>query len=317
MNTALQSPAIETQEIAKTYGNIIALSDLTLFVGKGEIFGFLGPNGAGKTTAVKVLLSLTHATSGRGNVLGKPIGDVEARRKIGYLPELFRYQEWATAREVLNFHSGLLAIGVRCRKGAIDTVLELVGLAARGNDRIGTFSKGMQQRLGLAVALLGEPDLVLLDEPTSALDPLGRHDVREIIGNLRRRGTTVFLNSHLLSEVESVCDRIAVLDRGHIVASGSIQQLLGRFALRVRFAEIPSEPLRGLLQQYNVERMDAGTYLFRGIEEADVADFIKRIVDAGARLKSVEPVRSTLEDRFLQLVKDEHADPVDRFTSSA
>lgn len=316
MSTTLPSLAIETQDIAKTYGNIVALSDLTLSVGKGEIFGFLGPNGAGKTTAVKVLLSLTHATAGRGNVLGKPIGDVEARRNIGYLPELFRYQEWATAREVLDFHSALLRLPPRERASSINRVLELVDLSARANHRIGTFSKGMQQRLGLAVALVGEPKLVILDEPTSALDPVGRHDVRKIIGALRSAGMTVFLNSHLLSEVESVCDRVAVLDRGHVIACGGIDDLLGRFALRVRFAKDPADGVKTLLQQYSVESIDPSSYLFRGIDEGDVPDFIQRMVVAGARLQSVEPVRSTLEDRFLQLLKDERADPTDSVASS-
>ncbi|MBC5828760.1 MAG: ABC transporter ATP-binding protein [Candidatus Eremiobacteraeota bacterium] len=317
MSTALPSPAIETRDIAKTYGNIMALRDLTLSVGKGEIFGFLGPNGAGKTTAVKVLLSLTRATAGRGNVLGKPIGDIETRRNIGYLPELFRYQEWATAREVLEFHAALLRLPRRERKASIHRVLELVDLSTRANHRIGTFSKGMQQRLGLAVALVGEPQLVILDEPTSALDPVGRHDVRKIIGNLRNAGMTVFLNSHLLSEVESVCDRIAVLDRGHVIACGGIDELLGRFALRVRFAITPTDGVITLLRQYSVEVIDSSSYLFRGIDEDDVPEFIRRMVFAGARLQSVEPVRSTLEDRFLQLLKDERAGPTHSIASSA
>lgn len=317
MSAALPSPAIETRDIAKTYGNIVALSDLTLSVGKGEIFGFLGPNGAGKTTAVKVLLSLTRATAGRGNVLGQPIGDIEIRRKIGYLPELFRYQEWATAREVLDFHAALLRLPRAQRKSSINRVLELVDLSARANHRVGTFSKGMQQRLGLAVALVGEPQLVILDEPTSALDPVGRREVRKIIGDLRSSGVTVFLNSHLLSEVESVCDRIAVLDRGHVIACGGIDELLGGFALRVRFAKVPADGVKTLLQQYSVEIIDCSSYLFHGINEGDVPDFIQRMVYAGARLQSVEPVRSTLEDRFLQLLKDERAGPTHSITSSS
>lgn len=317
MSTALPSLAIETRDIAKTYGNIAALNDLTLSVGMGEIFGFLGPNGAGKTTAVKVLLSLTRPTGGRGNVLGKPIGDIETRRNIGYLPELFRYQEWATAREVLKFHASLLRLPRGGRTSAIDRVLELVHLSARANHRIATFSKGMQQRLGLAVALVGEPQLVILDEPTSALDPVGRHDVRRIIGDLRGAGITVFLNSHLLSEVESVCDRIAVLDRGHVIASGSIDEVLGSFALRVRFATLPTNGVKTLVQQYSAETADSSSYLFRGIDESDVPDFIQRMVYAGARLRSVETVRSSLEERFLQLLKDERVDSNNSFASSA
>ncbi len=175
----------------------------------------------------------------------------------------------------------------------------------------------MQQRLGLAVALVGEPQLVILDEPTSALDPVGRHDVRKIIGDLRSAGMTVFLNSHLLSEVESVCDRIAVLDRGHVIACGGIDELLGRFALRVRFSEPPSEGVMALIARYGIQTIDSSSYLFRGIDEVEVPEFIQRMVYAGARLQSVEPVRSTLEERFLQLLKDERAGSTDSIASSA
>ncbi|HCG00353.1 MAG TPA: ABC transporter, partial [Chloroflexi bacterium] len=188
----------------------------------GEIFGFLGPNGAGKTTAVKILVGLTPPTSGEAWLLGERLGDREVRRRIGYLPELFRYQEWMSAREVLILHCTLMGMATAGRSSAIGEALEIVGLTDRGRDRVGTFSKGMQQRLGLAVALLGTPELVFLDEPTSALDPVGRHDVRQIIQNLKARGTTVFLNSHLLTEVEYVCDRVAVIDRGAVIALGTI-----------------------------------------------------------------------------------------------
>ena len=172
----------------------------------GEAFGFLGPNGAGKTTAVKLLLGLAEPTSGEGWVLGRPLGDREARRRIGYLPELFRYQTWLSAREVLAIHCELAGLPRASWRGEVQAALEIVDLAGRAEDRVGTFSKGMQQRLGLGAALLGKPALVFLDEPTSALDPVGRHDVRQIINSLKERGTAVFLNSHLLSEVELVCE---------------------------------------------------------------------------------------------------------------
>src|SRR5919202_5949204 len=221
------SPAIYTLELAKRYRTVTALAGLTMTVPRGEVFGFLGPNGAGKTTAVKLLVGLTRPTSGEGLVLGAPLGDLRARRRIGYLPELFRYQEWLSAREVLRLHCALAGIPREHRAREIGEALATVGLAARANDRVGTFSKRMQQRLGLGVALLGRPDLVLLDEPTSALDPVGRHDVRAIIRGLKARGTTVFLNSHLLSEVEQVCDRVAVIDKGRVIAMGTIDELRG------------------------------------------------------------------------------------------
>src|SRR2546428_389725 len=194
----------------------------------GQVYGFLGPNGAGKTTAVKLLLGLATRTSGTGAVLGEPLGSRGARRRIGYLPELFRYQPWLGAREVLALHCELAGVERARWEREIGDVLATVGLADRATSRVGTYSKGMQQRLGLGVALIGRPALVLLDEPTSALDPVGRHDVREIIRGLRQRGTTVFLNSHLLTEVEQVCDSVAIIDRGRVVAEGEIPREASR-----------------------------------------------------------------------------------------
>ncbi|MBF8289921.1 MAG: uncharacterized protein HW391_889, partial [Chloroflexi bacterium] len=201
------APVIDVAGLRKRYGRIQALADLTMTVQPGEIFGFLGPNGAGKTTTVKLLLGLARPSGGTGHLLGAPLGDREARRRVGYLPELFRYQPWLRAREVLALHADLIGMP-RARRGpAYDDVLGLVGLADRGDHAVSGFSKGMQQRLGLGVALLGDPALVILDEPTSALDPLGRIDVRGILRTARERGAAVFLNSHLLSEVEQICSR--------------------------------------------------------------------------------------------------------------
>ena len=197
----IDSPAIVTRDLAKRYGAIQALAGLSMTIPRASVFGFLGPNGAGKTTAVKLLLGLSRPTSGEGEILGQPIGERRSRRRVGYLPELFRYQPWLTAREVLLLHCELTQIDRAAWSREIEDALAIVGLTDRAATRVGTFSKGMQQRLGLGVALLGDPELVLLDEPTSALDPVGRHDVREIIRTLRDRGMTVFLNSHLLSEV--------------------------------------------------------------------------------------------------------------------
>src|SRR5437588_4340466 len=228
------APAIHTQDLAKKYGHVTALAGLTMTVPKGEVFGFLGPNGAGKTTSVKLLLGLTEPTSGQAWLLGSPIGDRQVRRRIGYLPELFRYQSFLTAREVLGLHCELARIPRAERRGEVAAALSTVGLTERADDRCGTFSKGMQQRLGLGVALLGKPELIFLDEPTSALDPVGRHDVRQVIHQLRERGTAVFLNSHLLTEVEMVCDRVAMVDRGRVIATGTLDELLGGDACRVR-----------------------------------------------------------------------------------
>src|SRR5437016_12488233 len=220
------SLAVYTQDLAKRYGKTVGLGGLTMSVRRAEVFGFLGPNGAGKTTAVKLLVGLALPTAGQGWVLGAPIGDLQTRRRLGYLPELFRYQGWMKAREVLGLHCELSGLPRSELRKEIESALDRVGLSDRADDRVEGFSKGMQQRLGLGVALLGRPELVLLDEPTSALDPVGRHDVREIIRRLKANGTAVFLNSHLLSEVEQVCDRVAVVDRGRVIATGTMAEIL-------------------------------------------------------------------------------------------
>jgi ABC-2 type transport system ATP-binding protein len=292
---------IETRGLAKRYGRTDALVDLTMTVDDGEVFGFLGPNGAGKTTAVKLLLGLARPTRGGGTILGAPLGDRIARRRVGYLPELFRYQPWLTAREVLELHDRLLG-GPRLAARAIDGALDDVALLDRADDRVGGFSKGMQQRLGLAVALLGSPALVVLDEPTSALDPAGRADVRTIIRRARERGATIFLNSHLLTEVERVCDRVAIVDRGRVVASGRLDDVLGENAVRIRATGLAADALASLERFGRLVVGDEDWLAFRGIGDAVIPDIVAVIVGAGGRVHAVEPGRATLEDRFLELV---------------
>jgi ABC-2 type transport system ATP-binding protein len=273
-------------------------------VPRGEVFGFLGPNGAGKTTSVKLLLGLTRPTSGHGTVLGAPMGDRTARQKIGYLPELFRYQDWLTAREVLLLHGELAGLPQAQRAREADAALDIVGLVRRADDRVGTFSKGMQQRLGLGVALLGEPELVFLDEPTSALDPVGRHDVREVIRGLKQRGTTVFLNSHLLSEVEQVCDRVAVVDRGRVIASGTMKEIIGGAStVRLRAAQLTSVAELAL-RRFGDLAVEGDWYTFRGVVANEIPDLVAEVVRLGGRIYAVESQHETLEDRFLQLLQD-------------
>jgi ABC-2 type transport system ATP-binding protein len=299
------SLAVHTQDLAKRYGKTVALSGLTMSVRRAEVFGFLGPNGAGKTTAVKLLVGLALPSAGQGWVLGAPLGDLQTRRRLGYLPELFRYQGWMKAREVLGLHCELSGMARSNWKAEIDSALELVGLSDRADDKVEGFSKGMQQRLGLGVALLGRPELVLLDEPTSALDPVGRHDVREIIRTLKARGTAVFLNSHLLSEVEQICDRLAVVDHGRVIATGTMAQILGQDgAVRVRVTGLPAPGRAGLAAFGNLE--DEGEWLtFRGLSPDRVPELVSEIVRQGGRVYAVEPRHETLEDRFLQLLKEQ------------
>lgn len=305
------SPAIHTQELAKRYRSTTALAGLTMSVPRAEIFGFLGPNGAGKTTAVKLLVGLTRPTSGEAWVLGEPIGDRETRRKIGYLPELFRYQDWMTAREVLALHCRLAGLPKARHGDEIDHALLTVGVANRAGDRVGAFSKGMQQRLGPGVALLGTPELVFLDEPTSALDPVGRHDVREIVRGLKRRGTTVFLNSHLLNEVEQVCDRVAVINQGRVIAIGTLDELRGeQHTVRLRVGGLTGSAT-ALLRRFGAVDTEGDWYVVRGIDHEQVPEMVTELVALGAKIHAVEPARETLEDRFLQLLggsPDGHSD---------
>ena len=297
----IDSPAISTKDLSKRYGNIDALSGLTMTIPRGAVFGFLGPNGAGKTTAVKLLLGLARPTSGRAEVLGQPIGERASRRRVGYLPELFRYQSWLTAREVLLLHCELAGIDRAAWPREIEDALAVVGLTERGSTRVGTFSKGMQQRLGLGVALLGDPELVLLDEPTSALDPVGRHDVREIIRALKERGMTVFLNSHLLTEVEQVCDRVTIVDHGKVVAEGTLDELLRADTVRIRATALPRDA-HVTLARFGAIAQEGEWLTVRGVDVERIPELVSEIVRLGGRVYAVEPKHESLEDRFLSLL---------------
>ncbi|HXM54103.1 MAG TPA: ABC transporter ATP-binding protein [Candidatus Dormibacteraeota bacterium] len=304
--TAAASPAIHCVELSKHFGRTVALAGLTMTVPRGEVFGFLGPNGAGKTTAVKLLLGLLEPTGGEGWVLGQPIGEVAVRRRVGYLPELFRYQPWLRGGEVMRLHCELARLPRATWRDEIERVMRVVGLGDRAGDRVRTYSKGMQQRLGLGVALLGQPDLVFLDEPTSALDPVGRYDVRQIIHQLRERGTAVFLNSHLLTEVEMVCDRVAMVDRGRVIATGTLDELLGGHACRLRVTGL-ERAQRQSLSSFGQTDDDGEWLVIRGLEADRVPELVAEIVRLGGRVYAVEPRHQTLEDRFLQLLGEGHA----------
>ena len=300
-SAAADAPAIETDRLAKRYGSTVALAGLSMVVPRGQVFGFLGPNGAGKTTAVKLLLGLARPTGGTGRLMGAPLGDRLVRRQVGYLPELFRYQAWLTARDVLRLHAQLGGLRPRERPAAIAQSLRTVDLADRADARVGTFSKGMQQRLGLAVALLGRPAIVILDEPTSALDPIGRLDVRTIIRRLRDAGTTVFLNSHLLGEVERVCDVVAIVDRGRVVADGPLDDLLGVPTVRVRVTGL-SQAARADLAAFGTTADEPPWLVVRGCPPERVPDLVAALVAAGGRIYAVDAGRETLEERFIELL---------------
>jgi ABC-2 type transport system ATP-binding protein len=284
----------------KRYGRQTAVDGVSFTVGRGEVVGLLGPNGAGKTSVIKMLLGLVHPDAGDVLLLGQPASDPSARARVGYLPELFRYQPWLTAAEVVKLHvrlSGVAVSGAGQRES-----LGVVGLAERAGDRVGGFSKGMQQRLGLAVALVTRPELVILDEPTSALDPLGRADVRDLVLDLRERGVAVLLNSHLIGEVERVCDRVVILDHGRLAASGTLAELLGRRELRLRLDDVDARAEARLWAAGPVTR-DGGRYTVVVDDLDGVPELVAELVALGVRVHAVEPARISLEERLLDILR--------------
>jgi ABC-2 type transport system ATP-binding protein len=299
------SAAIAAHLLAKTYGagKHVAVADLTLEIQPGCVFGFLGPNGAGKTTAIKMLLGLTRPSSGEATLFGTSVASRYARKRVGYLPELFRYPSWSTASEVLAFHCALADVARSDRPAEIERVLSVVGLASRAGERAGTFSKGMQQRLGLAVALLGRPRLIFLDEPTSALDPVGRVDVRDILRALRESETTVFINSHLLTEVEQICDRVAFFRNGRIVSEGTIAAILGSpKGVLIRIDGSAGEREAVALRQFGDAVIARDEIVLAGLAPERIPDVVAALVSAGSRVSEVQPRSRSLEQRFMELM---------------
>jgi ABC-2 type transport system ATP-binding protein len=299
---------LTTLHLRKEFGQKVAVADLTIEVQAGEIFGFLGPNGAGKTTSVKMLLSLTRPTSGAATLLGQPLGDRLSRAHVGYLPEHFRFHEWLTAAEFLDLHGKLYGMTKSERDEAVSRLLALVGLSGRANSKLSAFSKGMLQRIGLAQALINNPDLVFLDEPTSGLDPLGRRLVRDIIKGLRERGTAVFLNSHLLSEVEKTCDRVAFIRDGRILQTSTIE-VFEQESLQVilRVGDPTPDLLSGLARfdpTVSLERTN-GRITLTLANEDQLPRIAGWIVQEGFALYELTPMRLSLEDRFLQIVGED------------
>ena len=299
---------IDTRGLRKEYGPKVAVADLTLDVRPGEVFGFLGPNGAGKTTSIKMLLSLTKPTAGEATLLGRPLGDLAARAKIGYLPEHFRFHEWLRADEFLNLHGELYGMDRAARGAAVPRLLRLVGLEDRAATKLGAFSKGMLQRIGLAQALLNDPALVFLDEPTSGLDPIGRRVVRDIITDLRQRGMAVFLNSHFLSEVEKTCDRVAFIRSGRILQTSSLKEFEEEaLQVVVRVGQPTAELLAGLARfgRDVAQQPGDGRILLTLADEAQLPALANWVVQSGHSLYELTPTHLSLEERFLQVVGED------------
>ena len=298
------APAVWCSGLRKRYGRRQAVDGVSLQVARGEVLGLLGPNGAGKTTVIKMLLGLVRPDDGEVLLLGRPANDPAARVRVGYLPELFRYQPWLTAAEVLALHVRLSSVAVP--EAEQRACLAMVGLADRAGDRVGGFSKGMQQRLGLAVALVARPELVVLDEPTSALDPVGRVDVRDLVLSLKERGVAVLLNSHLIGEVERVCDRVVILDEGTVAASGTLAELLGQREVKMHLTGMSRAAEARLAAAGQVEREgDWFTVALPAEDDGTVPDLVRDIAALGVRVHAVEPGRITLEERLLGILRHE------------
>jgi ABC-2 type transport system ATP-binding protein len=296
-------PAIETNQLRKVFGDTAAVKGLTLQVQQGEVFGFLGPNGAGKTTSIKMLLGLTAPTSGTGSLLGKPIGDRTALTRIGFLPEHFRFQEWLTASEFLFLHGQLLNMKTSDLHARMDELLKRVGLSDYRNKQLRTYSKGMLQRIGLAQALLNMPALVFLDEPTSGLDPVGRRLVRDIIHELRQQGTCVFLNSHLLSEIEITCNRVAFIRHGEVVRVLEMKSLsTDQSKVTIRTNHLSRETLDGLCRWGQDVQLDHDQVTMNIQNDSVLPEITRYLVEQGAEVYAISPNRLSLEEIFIETV---------------
>lgn len=310
----MPSSALSVSHLSKIYRSglfgartVQALDDISLDVPEGAIFGLLGPNGAGKTTLVKCLLGLVHPTDGQARLFGEPAHHPEARRRVGFLPENHQFPEFLTAQQTLQVYGRLADVPREQRSARISDLIAHVGLADRRHTKVRTFSKGMLQRLGLAQALLNDPDLLFLDEPTSGVDPMGRRGIRDLVLELRDNGATIFLNSHLLSEVEKVCTQVAILRDGEIVREGTVEELttvervydlvatrlptdlLDSTPLSPSPKEPPSDPD---LQQYRLQADDRGT-LNTLLDELRAHD---------VQIESITPLRRSLEDYFIDVL---------------
>jgi len=292
--------------LRKVFGGKVAVRDLTLTVPRGEIFGFLGPNGAGKSTSIKMLLGLAKPTSGEAFVLGAPSGDVEIRRKIGFLPENFRFYEWLTPAELLHLHGRLCGVDSSKLAERVPALIDLVGLTPHIDKRLQNFSKGMLQRIGLAQALIHEPDIIFLDEPTSGLDPLGRRMVRDIIRAQRDRGATVFLNSHLLSEIEITCDQVVFIREGEVVTSRDMRKLHEEAVrVEVRARKLSTQCVSGLARWSASVQVDEERLTLTAQSRETLPEILSYLVTAGAEVYQFTPQRLSLEELFISVMGED------------
>ena len=325
--------AIDLADVAKTYkGKIEALKGISMRIQQGEVFGLLGPNGAGKSTLVKILMTIIKPSRCQGTVLGHPVGSLQVLRRVGYLPEHHRFPNYLTGAQVLDFYAAMGEVPRRVRRKRIGELLELVGMGDWGKTRVSKYSKGMKQRVGIAQTLMNDPDIILLDEPTDGVDPVGRRDIRNILAELKARGKTVFLNSHLLSELEMVCDRVAILVHGQVAQQGTIDDLTAgkeRYEIQLEcdsplqdqtcaalLRTIPLEPSQS--NKRNADRFvlpsgpwvecEQSTLRIGTTDPALIQPIIDVLRQQRVMIRSIKPLRPSLEDLFLEAVDDAQPD---------
>jgi ABC-2 type transport system ATP-binding protein len=309
--------ALATSDLTKDYAvgfwrkrPYRALDRLTLGVRQGEVFGFLGPNGAGKTTTLKLLMRLVFPTSGGAELLGRPLGDVAVKRRIGYLPENPYFYDYLTAEELLGYFAGLFGYAAADRRARVARLLDEVGVGAERRLQLRKFSKGMLQRVGIAQALINDPDLVIFDEPMSGLDPLGRRDVRSLILRLRDRGCTVFFSSHVLSDAEALCSRVAILAKGRLVTAGSLHEMLAFQALgwELVASSVGDALVRALEPRARrIVRIGAGRYTIELPLDPPPDRVLAELTAGGASLVSLNPLHETLEEFFVKQIAESQA----------
>ncbi len=301
--------AIDLTNVEKMYrGKVHALKGIEMRVGRGEIFGLLGPNGAGKSTLVKIMMTVVRATRAEGAILGQPIGHKPTLARVGYLPENHRYPKYLTGRQTLEFFGALSTLDRARRKRRSAELLHTVGMTQYADRKVSTYSKGMMQRIGLAQAMINDPELIVLDEPTDGVDPVGRREIRDVLASLRARGVTVFINSHLLSELELVCDRVAILVGGTVAAQGTIDELaLGQGRYEIQLGGVVDGAVDSIVRDHVDAAMKidlVGDTLHIGtIEAVEIQVILDRLRAASVVIRRVQSIRPTLEDLFIAAVE--------------
>jgi len=309
----LTDSVIELNRVSKTYrGRIHALADVSLSVHRGEIFGLLGPNGAGKSTLIKIMMTVVAPTRAAGTILGQPVGHKPTLAKVGYLPENHRFPRYLTGRQTLEFFAALCGVDRPTRRRRTAELLDAVSMSAWADKRVGAYSKGMMQRIGLAQALANNPELVLLDEPTDGVDPVGRRDIRDVLLRLRDQGKTIFINSHLLSELEMVCGRVAILVAGRVARQGAMDDLTAarqHYEIEVSSTADNSEHLRKIPADFQARsnltiEMQNNTILVGTTDATEIQPLLDSLRQGGLAIKRVQAVRPSLEELFMEALID-------------